>query len=75
MILNLINAFYAVNEKKNNQQVKHSNRTVSVCTKKIDKIGDLCKDNNGNGIPGKIKEKSFNHFYYQANGLREQAWA
>src|SRR5205814_2826892 len=63
VILNLINnAFYAVNEKK--QQLDGSyGPTVSVSTKKLgDKVEIKVKD-NGNGIPQKILDKIFQPFF------------
>jgi signal transduction histidine kinase/ligand-binding sensor domain-containing protein len=70
VILNLINnAFYAVNEKVKSESsnVKgdssHYEPTVIVSTKKLgDKIQISVKD-NGNGIPGSIKEKIFQPFF------------
>jgi len=68
VILNLINnAFYAVNERANNQQrtanIDSYEPMVSVSTKKLgDKIEISVKD-NGNGIPDSIKEKIFQPFF------------
>jgi signal transduction histidine kinase len=63
VVLNLINnAFYAVNEKKN-QQPDGYEPTVSVSTKKInDKIEIRVKD-NGMGIPQKVLDKIFQPFF------------
>ncbi len=73
VILNLItNAFYVVNEKKNQQtlggfqtlqEFAEYEPTVSVSTKKSgDKVLILVKD-NGNGIPQKILDKIFQPFF------------
>jgi len=64
VILNLINnAFYAVNEKKNQAGGQGYEPTVSVSTKKIgDKVLISVKD-NGNGIPKKILDKIFQPFF------------
>ncbi|MEO6355074.1 MAG: ATP-binding protein, partial [Ferruginibacter sp.] len=63
VILNLINnAFYAVNEKRKQQNGSYE-PTVSVGTKKVsDKIFINVKD-NGNGIPQKIVDKIFHPFF------------
>ena len=63
VILNLItNAFYAVTEKKKQQQDKYE-PTVSVATKKAgDKVLISVKD-NGNGIPQKVLDKIFQPFF------------
>ncbi len=63
VILNLINnAFYAVDEKKN-QQPQGYEPTVSVSTKKIgDKI-EICVGDNGNGVPKKVLDKIFQPFF------------
>ena len=63
VVLNLINnAFYAVDEKKN-QQTEGYEPTVSVSTKKEkDKIEIKVKD-NGNGIPQKVLDKIFQPFF------------
>jgi signal transduction histidine kinase len=63
VILNLItNAFYAVAEKKKQQQDNYE-PTVSVSTKKIgDKVLISVKD-NGNGIPKKVLDKIFQPFF------------
>ncbi|MBX2954631.1 MAG: tetratricopeptide repeat protein [Cyclobacteriaceae bacterium] len=68
VFLNLItNAFYAVNERANNQQLSTNNDTyvptVTVSTERVkDKIHISVKD-NGNGIPDSIKEKIFQPFF------------
>jgi signal transduction histidine kinase len=68
VILNLINnAFYAVNQRANNQQPATNNEsyepTVIVSTKKLgDKI-EICVKDNGPGIPDSIKEKIFQPFF------------
>ena len=63
VILNLINnAFYAVNE-RSKQGVLGYEPTVIVGTRRLqDKIEISVKD-NGNGIPGSIKEKIFQPFF------------
>jgi signal transduction histidine kinase len=63
VILNLItNAFYAVTEKKKQQQYNYE-PTVSVSTKKSgDKVLISVKD-NGNGIPEKVLDKIFQPFF------------
>ena len=63
VILNLINnAFYAVDEKKKENQNGYE-PTVSVSTKKEkDKIEIKVKD-NGNGIPTKVLDKIFQPFF------------
>jgi two-component system, NtrC family, sensor kinase len=63
VILNLINnAFYAVSEKQR-QNVSGYEPAVAVSTSKLnDKVEIKVKD-NGNGIPGSIKEKIFQPFF------------
>ena len=63
VILNLINnAFYAVTEKKKQQQDNYE-PTVSVSTKKHgDKVLIFVKD-NGNGVPLKVLDKIFQPFF------------
>ncbi|HEX5027034.1 MAG TPA: tetratricopeptide repeat protein [Agriterribacter sp.] len=63
VVLNLINnAFYAVTEKKKQQQDGYD-PTVTVTTKQVgDKVAVSVKD-NGNGIPDSIKEKIFQPFF------------
>jgi signal transduction histidine kinase len=63
VILNLINnAFYAVSEKQK-QNVSGYEPAVAVSTSKLnDKVEIKVKD-NGNGIPGSIKEKIFQPFF------------
>jgi signal transduction histidine kinase len=60
---NLItNAFYVVNEKKN-QGVKNYEPTVSVSTKKINGKIEIKVADNGNGIPQKVFDKIFQPFF------------
>jgi signal transduction histidine kinase len=63
VVLNLItNAFYIVNEKKN-QGLESYEPTVSVSTKKVaDHVLITVKD-NGNGIPQKVLDKIFQPFF------------
>src|SRR5262249_26892 len=62
-IMNLLtNAFYAVNEKKQQQPVGYE-PVVSIATKKqADKICITIKD-NGNGIPQQVIDKIFQPFF------------
>jgi len=63
VILNLItNAFYAVNEKKN-EQVPGYEPIVNVCTKKEKKSIEISVKDNGNGIPQKVLDKIFQPFF------------
>jgi signal transduction histidine kinase/ligand-binding sensor domain-containing protein len=63
VILNLItNAFYAVNEKKQGAGAGYE-PTVSVSTKKTGNNVLISVMDNGNGIPGHIKEKIFQPFF------------
>uniref|UniRef100_UPI0030D91FE0 sensor histidine kinase n=1 Tax=Maribacter arcticus TaxID=561365 RepID=UPI0030D91FE0 len=62
VILNLItNAFYAVNEKK--QQEKDFKPSVSVTTKKMGGHVEIKVTDNGNGIPKKVLDKIFQPFF------------
>ena len=63
VMLNLINnAFYAVDEKANQQQ-EHFEPTISISTKKSgEKVLISIKD-NGNGIPQKVLDKIFQPFF------------
>lgn len=63
VILNLItNAFYAVNEKKQ-QKPKDYKPTVTVSTKRVgDKI-EIKVTDNGNGIPKQVIDKVFQPFF------------
>ncbi len=63
VILNLItNAFYVVNEKKN-QGIPGYEPTVSVSTKKVNDKIEINVSDNGNGIPQKILDKIFQPFF------------
>ena len=63
VLLNLYNnAFYAVHEKKKGAG-KEYEPAVSVSTKKRDgKVVIIVKD-NGNGVPGKVRDKIFQPFF------------
>jgi signal transduction histidine kinase len=63
VILNLLtNAFYVVNEKKQ-QKIEGYEPTVSISTKKsVDKI-EIRVSDNGNGIPQKVLDKIFQPFF------------
>ncbi len=74
VILNLLtNAFYAVTEKKKQQETKPANNvgetnrsyepTVTVLTKKIDNFLEISVRDNGSGIPQKVLEKIFQPFF------------
>ena len=63
VMLNLINnAFYAVNEKKQ-QQPEGYEPTVSVSTKRIGDKVEISVRDNGNGIPQKVVDKIFQPFF------------
>ncbi len=63
VILNLItNAFYVMNEKKNQESTVYE-PTVSVITKKINGKVEIQVADNGNGIPPKILDKIFQPFF------------
>jgi signal transduction histidine kinase len=63
VLLNLYNnAFYAVNERRI-QSPNGYKPIVSVTTKKINAIVEITVKDNGNGIPGKIREKIFQPFF------------
>ncbi len=63
VILNLLtNAFYAVNEKKQ-QKPEGNEPTVSIATKKINGRVEIRVADNGNGIPQKILDKIFQPFF------------
>ena len=63
VILNLItNAFYAVDEKKQ-QQPESYEPTVSISTKKINSKVEIKVKDNGNGIPQKVLDKIFQPFF------------
>jgi signal transduction histidine kinase len=63
LLLNLYNnAFYAVNEKKN-QQAGNYEPTVVVSTKKNDNKILISVKDNGNGIPQKVIDKIFQPFF------------
>ncbi|MFN2457900.1 MAG: ATP-binding protein [Chitinophagaceae bacterium] len=63
VILNLItNAFYAVTEKKKQQQDNYE-PTVSVSTKKLNDTVEVRVSDNGNGIPQKVLDKIFQPFF------------
>ena len=63
VILNLIiNAFYAVTEKKK-KMPEHFEPTVSVSTKKINGKVEIKVKDNGDGIPQRILDKIFQPFF------------
>ncbi len=62
VILNLItNAFYAVNEKK--QQDEHFKPSVTLSTKKTKEHVEIKVTDNGNGIPPEVIDKIFQPFF------------
>ena len=62
VILNLItNAFYAVNDKKQNNE--NFKPIVAVSTKRMDNHFMISVSDNGNGIPEKVKKKIFQPFF------------
>jgi len=63
VILNLLtNAFYAVNEKKQQKQEDYD-PTISVSTKKINDNVEIKVSDNGNGIPQKLLDKIYQPFF------------
>ena len=63
VLLNLYNnAFYAVTEKKKQQEGNYE-PTVSVSTKKINDEIEIRVKDNGNGIPQKVIDKIFQPFF------------
>ncbi len=63
VVLNLItNAFYAVEEKKNQHPVGYE-PTVSVSTKRVNGKVEIKVSDNGNGIPPKVLDKIFQPFF------------
>jgi len=63
VVLNLINnAFYAVDEKKKQNQNGYE-PTVSVSTKKVNGKVEIKVKDNGNGIPEKVLDKIFQPFF------------
>jgi signal transduction histidine kinase len=63
VLLNLYNnAFYAVNEKKKNNDEKYQ-PSVSLLTKKINDKVEIRVSDNGNGIPQKVIDKIFQPFF------------
>jgi signal transduction histidine kinase len=63
VILNLLtNAFYVVNEKKQ-QKTEGYEPVVSVSTKKINDKVEIIVADNGNGIPQKVLDKIFQPFF------------
>ena len=68
VVLNLLNnAFYAVNERRNEMLASHDTHTyeptVSISTKKINNKIELSVTDNGNGIPQNIVNKIFQPFF------------
>ena len=63
VVLNMINnAFYAVDEKKKQNQNGYE-PTVSVNTKRVNDKVELRVSDNGNGIPQKVLDKIFQPFF------------
>ena len=63
VVLNLLtNAFYVVNEKKQ-QNIEGYEPTVSLTTKKDGNIVSISVKDNGNGIPKHVLEKVFQPFF------------
>ncbi|HCM76847.1 MAG TPA: two-component sensor histidine kinase [Cytophagales bacterium] len=63
VMLNLItNAFYAVNDKKKST-LEGYEPVVTVSTRKTEEGIEVAVKDNGNGIPGHIKEKIFQPFF------------
>jgi len=63
VVLNLINnAFYAVDEKKKQNQNGHD-PTISVSTKRNNGKVEIKVSDNGNGIPQKVLDKIFQPFF------------
>jgi signal transduction histidine kinase len=63
VVLNLINnAFYAVGEKKKQNQNGYD-PTVSVSTKRVNSKVEISVKDNGNGIPQKVLDKIFQPFF------------
>jgi len=63
VILNILsNAFYAVNEKKQQFKVGFE-PTISICTLKNDQNVEIRIKDNGNGIPKKVLNKIFHPFF------------
>jgi two-component system NtrC family sensor kinase len=63
VILNLItNAFYATNE-KSQQNIEGYEPTVTVSTKKVEDKVEIMVADNGNGIPQNIVDKIFQPFF------------
>ncbi len=74
VILNLItNAFYAVNEKKKQQQGSYE-PIVAVSTKRLGGKVEIKVADNGNGIPKKILDKIFQPFFTTKPTGQGQAW-
>ena len=74
VLLNLYNnAFYAVAEKKQQQQ-QHYDPAITVSTKKINNKVEIRVKDNGNGIPQKYSTKYSSHFYHQTNRPGHRPW-
>jgi len=64
VLLNLLtNAFYAVNEKKEQTTPEEYQPVVSVKTKAIGNVVEIRVEDNGNGIPKEISAKIFQPFF------------
>ncbi|MCB0462689.1 MAG: GHKL domain-containing protein [Flavobacteriaceae bacterium] len=64
VVLNLLtNAFYAVSEKKNQNNIEDFEPTVSITTKKDSNKVNISVKDNGNGIPKHVIEKIYQPFF------------
>lgn len=64
VLINLLsNAFYAVNEKKQNNASANYDPEINISTYQKDKLVFIKISDNGNGIPEEIKNKIFQPFF------------